>query len=108
MWVFTTDGFYSAVAHRSEPNTIIVRSRVREDAERLADRLLVEVEVQHTPQADYPWRLFVSRPVFARYLAEQVETMEYPNFKATISDPKRSAVYHGVWAELIGLQVEDE
>ena len=31
MWLFTTDGFYSAVTHREAPDTVVVRARARED-----------------------------------------------------------------------------
>ena len=55
MWRFTTDGFYSAVAQRDDPGTVIVRSRVREDAERLTE-VLGTGEVLETPTA-------VTRPV---------------------------------------------
>ena len=29
MWLFTTQGFYSVVAHRDDPETLIVRARTR-------------------------------------------------------------------------------
>ena len=35
MWIFTTQGFYSAVEHREDPDRLIVRARTREDIEAL-------------------------------------------------------------------------
>ena len=37
MWLITTQGFYSAVEHREDPERLIVRARTREDIEALAD-----------------------------------------------------------------------
>lgn len=39
MWLFTTQGFYSAVAHRSDPSRAIVRARAREDLEALRHQI---------------------------------------------------------------------
>jgi hypothetical protein len=35
MWLVTTQGFYSVVAHRGDPDRVLVRARVREDLEAL-------------------------------------------------------------------------
>ncbi|MFN8150301.1 MAG: hypothetical protein U0R24_04125 [Solirubrobacterales bacterium] len=40
MWLFTTQGFYSVVAHRDDPETLIVRGRTREDIEALREQIL--------------------------------------------------------------------
>jgi hypothetical protein len=52
MWIFTTDGFFSAVADRDHPGHVRVRMRVRDDGE----RLLVALgggELVEKPGADY-------------------------------------------------------
>jgi hypothetical protein len=104
MWVFTLDGFYSAVAHRSEPNTIIVRCRDLGDAERLRNALFLShrfaAEVHHTPEADYAYRLFVSRTMWTHYLSGQANSIDYPNFKDAVADRQgleRADIYHDVW-----------
>ena len=38
MWVMTTQGFYSVVAHRDEPDSVIVRARTSEDIEALREQ----------------------------------------------------------------------
>ena len=41
MWLFTTQGFYSVVAHRRDPDRLLVRARAREDLEALRDQIPV-------------------------------------------------------------------
>lgn len=39
MWIFTKDGFFSAVEHRDNSDLLMIRARCREDIERLAECL---------------------------------------------------------------------
>ena len=39
MWVMTTQGFYSAVADRDDPGSVIVRARTRDDIEALRKQI---------------------------------------------------------------------
>ncbi len=59
MWTFNKDGFFSAVEHRDNPDQLMVRARCREDIQRLAGKLAAEVV--HTPEADYAYRIIVSK-----------------------------------------------
>jgi len=111
MWVFTVDGFYSAVAHRDQPNTLIVRCRTEFDALGLRNWLRMyyesDVEVQHTPKADYAYRLLVSQAAFGHYLSVRALTIDYPNFKEAIakrSGTKRARIYADVWLAMLKLQ----
>jgi hypothetical protein len=106
VWVFTTDGFYSAVEYSPDPSYLLVRCRTEDDMRRLADRL-GESDIQRTPAADYGWRLVVSRPAWVRYLAQSIDQMDYPNFKEAVHHrlgAERAAVYLDVWANLLRLQ----
>ncbi len=60
MWIFSTQGFYSAVEHREDPERIIVRCRTREDLEALREQI-PGLEPFEDPAADYRWRAIVSR-----------------------------------------------
>lgn len=106
MWLFTVDGFFSAVQDRDDPERIIVRGRVREDLERLVERLsptagLADPEIVATPMADYAFRVFVDRSVWAGYVSAAAWKIDYPNFKARAAHgPGRFDAYHAVWATL--------
>lgn len=111
MWVMTTDGFYSAVQHRTSPGWLIVRSRTEGDITRLAhwlDEITDRwVEIVHTPDADYAWRVTVRKADFAQYLVASAEAIDYPNFKDAIYDRQgrdRARVYGEVWGTLLDLQ----
>lgn len=106
MWLFTTDGFFSAVAHRDDPGTVIVRSRVRDDAERLVDSVGLG-DVIETPDRDYRFRVHLPRGRWARYVATAAEAIDYPNFKAAVAARQgadRAHAYADVWSVMFALQ----
>jgi hypothetical protein len=94
MWLFTKHGFYSAVCARRgdgahgqpvDPERIMVRARTRTHLEALKIRFpetLGNCEIVASPETDYPYRLFVGKPAWARVLAELAEETDYDNFKA--------------------------
>ena len=111
MWVFTTEGFFSAVAHRTEPNTIIVRCRDEGDANHLSITLKLmlrlDAPVRHTPTADYAYRLFMPRSAWSHYLASRAKDIDYPNFKDAVAarqGTKRALIYSDVWLAMLRLQ----
>ncbi len=53
MWIFTTSGFISAVSNSD--GTLKVRARDKASLKALAKTF--NVEIKHTPVADYPYRL---------------------------------------------------
>jgi hypothetical protein len=96
VWVMTTDGFFSAVAHRTRPDDVMIRARVRDDLE----RAFPEAEILADEKADYPYRVIVGRGVWGAYLAHAAVTISYDNFKSAITEQKRHNVYLSVWAVL--------
>lgn len=103
MWLFSEQGFFSIVAHRDRPNYLLVRARVRADLERLLthDKSIASVPtIEHTPVADYPYRVTLARNALAMLVFEQVQTIDYPNFKDRVAErePERARIYHDVWA----------
>jgi hypothetical protein len=109
MWVFTTFGFFSVVQHRGKPDRLLVRGRVRADVEALARRLVEPL--QHTPNADYPYRVEVDRLDFATVMTEAVDGVDYDNFKNAVAEQQgavRATVYHDVWQDLLLLQSRRE
>ena len=117
MWVFTLDGFYSVVQQREfcSPDEVVVRSRVREDLDRMLARLeRVSVDCEEPPPVlsfvgtDYAYRAVVKRSEWADYLKGAGEGVTYPSFKdrATSGDPARRAVYGEVWERMWRWQQE--
>lgn len=106
MWLFTTDGFFSAVAHRDNPGTILVRSRVREDAQSLVASV-GQGEVIETPDGDYRYRVLLPRNTWSAHLAAAGDAIDYPNFKnavATRQGADRARAYADVWSVMFQLQ----
>ena len=106
MWLITTRGFYSVVADHHEDGNVLVRARVREDLEALAD-LIPGLEVEETPERDYRFRASVPRDEWMSAAAALAEEIDYPNFKNAVAErqgSERAHVYSDVWVTLLGLQ----
>jgi hypothetical protein len=112
MWVFTLDGFFSAVAHTEDSAMLLIRARDEGDIKRLRDALLdydTVPDIEHTPNADYAWRMVVPREVFGVYLQDTANELVYPNFKQAVHDRygyARAHLYGRVWLTMLGLQHE--
>lgn len=105
MWLFTPQGFCSIVQHNEKPDTFIVRFRAQHDAEwfvsTLRTRALVKRKVHITHTADYPFRVFVTKARFVKWLTWYVlEGITYTNFKSAVRTSqgvKRAMIYHDIW-----------
>lgn len=106
MWIFTTQGFYSVVTHRTDSDTLIVRSRAREDIEALREQI-PGIEPFEDPEADYRHRAYVSRSEWLAAAAQLIADLDYDNFKSEVARRQgsdRARVYGHVWGDLLGLQ----
>ncbi len=95
MWIFTTEGFISAVYKH---DAVQVRARDRKSLEDLATHCASEIK--HTPVADYPYRLETDRDHLATWLTKQAQLMDYSNFKTEVEVVrgfKFVAPLHKVW-----------
>ena len=95
MWIFTTEGFISAVYKH---DAVQVRARDRKSLEDLATHCASEIK--HTPVADYPYRLETDRDHLATWLTKQAQLMDYGNFKTEVEDIRGfefAAPLHKVW-----------
>lgn len=107
MWLLTPRGFYSVVANRDDPETVLVRARVREDLESLADVVEDGVAILETRERDYRFRVVLRREEWSRVLALLAGEIDYPNFKAEVGRRQghgRAEIYGEVWAVLHRLQ----
>lgn len=80
MWMYTKHGAYSVVEHRSGEE-MMVRTRHRQYLENLMEAADVSHEIIVTPEADYEFRIVVSKAdweVIGKYL---ITSITYPDFK---------------------------
>lgn len=120
MWIFTEIGYFSAVRAdppkdgKEEPEgpMVMVRGRVREDMERLANLIefdfsLVRPQILEWPHRDYPYRVIISRQTWAEVTMELSERIEYGNFKdhvKKIDGQKRATLYSDVWSAMLSAE----
>ena len=102
MWIFLNDSALSIVAHRNNPDALLVRARIEGDI----DRVFPEARVDHTPEFDYAYRAVVSREEVSLTIASNLESIQYDNFKNSISadDQDRHMAYLELWAIMRGYQ----
>lgn len=100
MWIFTTEGFVSAVQKPGDTD-LTVRAR---DERSLASLSTAEgVSVIETPMADYPFRVIAARDVLGDWLVQQVEVLDYSNFKSAVNQSRGWEYAHAlsaVWSNM--------
>jgi hypothetical protein len=99
MWLFTVDGFFSAVKHEDN-DSIMIRSRVKNDLENLKKKINSDTKILSDAGTDYPYRIFIARDLWQSYLKKAVEDLDYCNFKKEIREGFRMDAYHDVWSIL--------
>lgn len=106
MWLMTTQGFYSAVAHRDDPDLIVVRARTQADIEAL-ERQIPGLEPFADGGTDYRWRAIVTREQWRDALDQLADAIDYENFKAEVTKlqgHERADLYLEIWTILRSLQ----
>lgn len=107
MWIFTDNGFVSAVRKADNPSVLTVRARDRKSLESLAAQ--TGAEVAQSPNADYPYRVFARQEEFAQWAFEQSMNVNYNNFKNQVAKTRGhdfAKALGNVWVSM--LEVEDE
>ena len=100
MWIFTTEGFVSAVQKPGDTN-LTVRARDARSLEGLS-RCAGSGIIQ-TPHADYPYRVVVSHDDLTTWLASEIAALTYPNFKSAVARSRGHAFAHplmDVWSAM--------
>jgi|GEM_PF-278200 len=82
MWIAHSDGWLSIVAHRTQPDDLLVRARHPEHIQ----ALFPEVEVTFNPDADYHYRVVIPREEVQSVISNYLANMQYDNFKNSIED----------------------
>jgi hypothetical protein len=107
MWLVTSIGFFSVVAHDHDRHTVLVRARTREDLEALRRRYLPDLEILENAGTDYRFRALLERSEW-EYAAERLAAdIDYPNFKDAVHErqgAERAQLYARIWSTLRELQ----
>ena len=110
MWLITNSGFYSVVQKPGNPN-LTIRSRVKEDLDRLRDGYLPSLgETIEGAGTDYRYRATASHEAVAEAMSRMAMDIDYSNFKDSVAEEQghaRAGVYHDVWAALMQLRGQD-
>jgi hypothetical protein len=100
MWVYLNNAFLSIVAHRTNPEIILVRARLKGDIERVFPKAVV-IE---SPRNDYRFHADVKRTEVSRVFADLVAGVKYDNFKHSVGEPDRHDAYVKAWEAMANLQ----
>lgn len=93
MWIYLRDAALSVVAHFTNPDVVLVRSRFDGDIQ----AVFPSVDVEYTPTFDYPYRALVDRHFFAETIASEAANIDYTNFKNSVSGHDRHETYWSVY-----------
>lgn len=101
MWLFTSKGFVSIVQDHNHKDNLLVRARVKSHLQ----ALFPQSKVTETLDSDYRFRCSLHRKLVEQVVADQVNAIDYWNFKDSVIDPD----YHGaclrVWSSMHQLQL---
>jgi hypothetical protein len=106
MWVFTENGFVSAIRHHSEAGKLVIRARDYKSLKGIANAIGLDIEP--TPGGDYPYRAVADDSAFAAWLSKQVMRIDYVNYKDHMELTRGhdfTDALHRVWTAM--QQVED-
>lgn len=111
MWIFTNDAFISAVQDKKDSNLIMCRARIMGDLEAFLsfapkgylERSMMNGDaITETNEADYRFRLRMTRNDFEQTVLRHAMGINYTNFKSSIVETsptgkERHRVYLQVW-----------
>lgn len=100
MWIFTSNGFISVVAHKDKPGHLMVRAR---NADHLT-AIFPRHKITTTPDGDYRFRCTVKRQAAAKAVARLLADVDYTNFKDSIEEAGYAHMALRCWSAANGYQ----
>ena len=94
MWVCKNNSFVSIVEDWNDPHYVLVRGRREED---VAQFITSYQGIEETPDADYRFRIRITKLDLVGCLLVAANEIEYSNFKNSVEDPALKQFYHEVW-----------
>lgn len=100
MWIMTSNAFLSVVDKSSEKGCLLVRSR----APKHIKNVFPDANVRETFGTDYRYRADIPRADVAAAVVQQIEAIDYSNFKDSVREKRYHDALMGVWHEMAELQ----
>lgn len=103
MWLMSANAYLSAVQDWNQGDMLFVRARDFESIKYLCDNLpgFDERSIKRSPEADYPYRMHVTRRQYAKFVGDEAMKISYFNFKSEATK-RRGHEYHSflmrVWS----------
>lgn len=108
MWLFTRQGFFSAVQDDyCNEGELMIRARIIGDLEHLLDKLGIDGDILILKNADYRYRVKLTVEQWTSYAASEATSIDYPNFKNTIvseGEHGRASAYMRCWEAMYQFQ----
>lgn len=128
MWIFNTAGFQSVVAYRPNKDLaqtehrnlamasedpkgwLLVRARLKSDLEAVQQKLGTDIHILRDASADYAYRALVTKDEWKRFLAIEVDGIDYDSHFKEVSKerapqhPDRYSAMMSVWGTMARLQ----
>lgn len=105
MWIFLNNAMLSAIKHPTDAKLLIVRARAKGDLERVFGQ---RVKVRRSPERDYAYRTVVTRHALRSAMANQIDAIDYGNFKGSVKQRDRHDAYLHVWRAMMDFQQRRE
>ena len=102
MWVLMNQGYVSIVKHANGDDLFLARARKREHLFAFLPRKMWK-QIKETPGNDYHYRITLTRGMLKRIMAEQIDFIDYPNFKNSVSDSELHSFYSDIWNQSFNL-----
>ena len=84
MWLFSRDGFYSAVKDKyCNDGELMIRARIKVDLERLLEKIESDDEILTFGHADYRYRVKIKAYQWIKYVAKEAADIDYDDVKDT-------------------------
>lgn len=103
MWIYSKNFFCSVVADRNDASMLVVRFRSKFHADEFG-KVFTGYKVHKDEYADYLYRAFVPKVLFAEIMSDLMRDIDYYNFKNSVADRGCTTREHtalmNVWSDL--------
>lgn len=105
MWICQNNSFLSIVQPapadlKAHPGTLLVRARRKGDIE----ATFPDAEVITLDGRDYQFRAFIKRGAVGNAIADQIDAINYGNFKNSVKNRILHDAYARIWSVMAALQ----
>lgn len=100
MWILLHDCFFSIVSKDCAPDELMVRARREGDIQ----KLWPDAKVTRYTKSDYLFRAAIKKVDITSIMADEIEDIDYSNFKDTVKDNRLHNAYLSIWTALSALQ----